>query len=246
MSGDYHILANIHDELNMGDYARTLTPRLVNYAQQHDWMGRQITDLGCGSGEGSRWLSQHGYVVTGVDRSAEMLALAQTEPSSVNWVQQDIRQLSNINNMDMALALDVMHELRSLRELETVFQGVYNILKQNRLFMFDLYTIEGLIQRNTPQCIMQFDSEHLVVFTANEHDYERQLQTRLFHIFYKNAEETWQRYTAKRVLRAYPIQAVTALLQRSNFDVAHVLDDNLDNYAPEVSTSRVIIMAQKR
>lgn len=246
MSGDYHILANIHDALSMGVYARTLTPRLINYAQQNGWMGRRISDLGCGAGEGSRWLSQHGYVVTGVDRSADMLALAQAEPSSVTWLQQDIRQLSNIGNMDMVLALDVLHELRSLRDLETIFQKVYTVLNGERLFIFDLYTIEGLVHRNTPQAMMEFDDDHLVVFSANQHDYERQVQTRMFHIFYRDTDDGWQRHSAHLALRSYPVQAVTALLQRSNFHIAHVLDENLNDYAPEVSTSRVIIMAQKR
>lgn len=245
MPGDYHILARIHDELNLGDRARTLVPRLINYAQLNDWMGRQIVDLGCGTGAGAHWLSLHNYVVVGVDRSPEMLALARQEKSSVTWLQQDIRQLSDVGNMDMALAVDVLNEMRSLREIESVFQSVYAVLKPGRLFAFDFYTIEGLVQRNNPQSHMEVDSDQLVVFAVNQHDYERQMQTRIFHIFH-HSDDAWRRHTAQRVLRAYPIQAVTALVQRSNFDVTHILDDNMDTYEPETSTSRVIILAQKR
>jgi SAM-dependent methyltransferase len=249
MPGDYSVLATIHDEIRLGEYARHITPRLIDFAQRNDWLGRQVVDLGCGSGESIRWLAQHGYIVTGVDNSPAMLNIAKQVVASqglnVNWQQQDILELSGINHMDMALALDVMHELNSLRDLEQAFKNVNSILKPQKLFIFDVYTIEGLAERSRIKDFLAHDGNGLAIYAQNHYDYERQIHEREFTIYHQKGD-LWSRETAIRTLRAYPIQAVTALVSRCEFEVAHVLNANLSPHRPDDSTERVIIIAQKR
>ena len=73
MPADYATLAPLYDKLKMAQFAEVYTPQLINYAHQHDWLGRQIIEIGCGTGASVRWLGTHGYNITGVDVSAEML-----------------------------------------------------------------------------------------------------------------------------------------------------------------------------
>jgi len=248
MPGDYQILAAIHDEIGLGEFAEQMTAHLIDYAQRNDWFGRQIIDLGCGSGQSLLWLAQHGYVVTGVDQSPQMLNLARQTlvkgNAHANLIERDIRDLDGIEGMDLALALDVLHEMNSLRDLETTFQTVHNLLQPNKLLIFDLHTIEGLVLRQQAHDGLTYDSDTLTIIAENNYDYDRQIQRRHYTIFRKQ-DALWQRYGARRILRAYPIQGVTALVKRCGFDVVHVLDANLQGYKPGNSTTRVIIMAQK-
>lgn len=250
MPGDYDILSTVYTELNMGQFAATMAPRLLDYAQRNDWMGRQVLDLGCGTGTGSEWLAKHGYIMTGVDQSPDMLQIARDYYAGSNlnfrWLEQDVRHLTNISGMDLVLSFDVMHEFNNLRDIETAFKSVHETLKPNKLFIFDLYTIEGLIERNQSGDELNHDDNNMTIFLENQFDYERQVQTRRFIIFRKQ-DKAWMRHDAKRILRAYPIQAIVALLKRCGFDTMNVLKTDLSIYEPgKSSATRVIIIAQKR
>ncbi|MEP6999757.1 MAG: methyltransferase domain-containing protein, partial [bacterium] len=45
----------------------------------HDLKGTAVLDLGCGTGQHAIRLAQHGYEVTGVDRSPQMLRIARVK-----------------------------------------------------------------------------------------------------------------------------------------------------------------------
>lgn len=251
MPGDYEVLATIHTTLNMGAYARTITPHLIDTLQRNHWMGRQIIDIGCGAGESLTWLAQHGYIVTGVDRSPAMLAAARRTLKAANvdarLIEGDIRSINNLSDFDLALALDVMNEYNSLRELEETFRSIHQLLKPEKLFAFDFRTIEGLVQLSllSDGDALVHDDASLTIFTQDEFDYERQVQKRTYHIFSK-VDEYWQRQIGTRTQRAYPIQAITTLLQRTGFDVEQVLNENLQPHTVSENTARVIIVGRKR
>jgi SAM-dependent methyltransferase len=244
---DYRILASIHTYIHLGDFAQHMTSRLVDFAQRDHWMGRQIVDLGCGTGESLKWLAQRGYIVTGVDISSEMLDIARktTQGMSVRWVRSDIRNVPDVKEMDLALALDVMHEFSSLQEIQEVFQSANTLLKAGKLFIFDLYTIEGLVDRSSGEDTLTYDQDGVTIFAHNHFDYERQIQRRDYIIF-RQQENGWQRQDTHRTLRAYPIQGITALAQRCGFEVLHVLNQDLKPYNPGESTRRIVCLARKR
>lgn len=248
MPADYSILAPIYDALGMGNFANSMIQRLVDFAQRNGWVGRQITDIGCGTGAGLEWLLRHQKQVVGIDNAPQMLAIAQQtykQYTSFQAVQQDIRALTGSANTDMVMALDVLHEMESTKDLEAVFKGVHALLHSERWFIFDMYTIEGLVKL-AEQDTLAYDTPELSIFQQNQYDYERQMHSRRYLIFRKHNAE-WHKQDATRVLRSYPVQALTALVQRSGFNVLHVLNPDLSRYEPgKPNTLRVIIMAEKR
>ena len=252
MPGDYAVLASIYNEIGMNRFAEAITPRLIDYAQQRDWLGRRILDLGCGTGASIQWLSKYSYMITGVDNVPQMLDAARQsldKPGiSLKWQQKDIRDLDDsIGTVDMALALDVMTEMDALRDLEAVFKGVQRVLGPNKLFIFDMYTIEGLTQAGlSSDSIVYNDNANLMVFSHSEYDYERQMQT-LHYTIFRRQGDAWRRSEASRILRAFPVQAVATLLQRSGFTIMSVLNLNLETFEPGVSRApRVIFVAEKQ
>jgi SAM-dependent methyltransferase len=249
---DYAVLAPIYNQIGMARFAETMTPRLIDYAQQRDWLGRRILDLGCGTGASFQWLSRYGYMMTGVDNAPQMLDIARQSLDntgiSLKWQQKDIRELDeSVGTVDMALALDVINEMDALRDLEAVFKGAHRALGSNKLFIFDMYTIEGLTQAGLSSDSMVYDDQSsLAVFVHNEYDYERQMQTRHYSIFQRDGE-AWRRQEATRILRAFPVQAVATLLQRSGFSIMAVLNPNFETFEPGVSRApRVIFIAEKQ
>jgi SAM-dependent methyltransferase len=239
----------------MADFAAAMTPRLVDFAQRHDWLGRRIVDLGCGTGAGLRWLAQRNYVAAGVDSAPAMLALTRAALSAggsdgrnlnADLRQQDIRELGpDLAGTDLALALDVLNELNSLRDLEAVFRSVHTILNPGKLFIFDLHTLQGLAQMGLEGMTLLRDLPDLTVFTSSDYDHERQVNERRYLVF-QRAGDAWTRAEATRALRAFPAQAVATLLQRCGFQANHVLDLNFDSFEPGVSrAARIIFVAEK-
>ncbi len=255
MSAVYANLAPFYDAVGMASFAAAMTPRLVDFAQRHDWLGRRIVDLGCGTGVGLCWLAQHNYVTAGVDSAPEMLAQARAALAAggsggrslnADLHQRDIRELGpELAGSDLALALDVLNDLNSLRDLELVFRGVHAILNPGKLFVFDLHTIQGLAEMELAGAALQ-ELPDLTVFTTSVYDHERQISERRY-LFFQRAGDTWTRSEATRAQRAFPAQAVATLLQRCGFQASHVLDLAFNSFEPGVSrAARIIFVAEKR
>ncbi|WP_246237371.1 class I SAM-dependent methyltransferase [Halovulum dunhuangense] len=52
--------------------------------------GKKVADLGCGSGHVARMFAARGAQVTGIDRDAELVALAARKAPGVHWVNADL------------------------------------------------------------------------------------------------------------------------------------------------------------
>jgi 2-polyprenyl-3-methyl-5-hydroxy-6-metoxy-1,4-benzoquinol methylase len=247
MSQSYSILAPVYDEIGLSSFAQQIVPMMLEHAQRNDWLGRQITEIGCGTGEGILTLANSNFTLTGVDISLEMLEVAESKANSVRWVQEDILAMSDaIGEQDMILAVNVLNEFSNVRELQTVFTAINERLRSKRIFMFDMYTIAGLTKRGTQGNQMIHDEHGVTVFVSNEYDYERQSSTRNHITFLRDPEAGgWNRMDTSRTLRAFPLQAIAALLQRSNFSNVSVLNTQFSSVENPSSVDRVIFVATK-
>ncbi len=228
VAGDYDVLAPVYDRIGMARFAESLTPRLLELAQRSGWLGRRILDLGCGTGISMLWLVTHGYPAYGVDHSGAMLQTARhllhEHMLDSHLVQADIRSLPPLDSMELALALDVIPELDSLRDLEAAFDSIAGVLVPGSFFVFDVFTLAGMVRQGTTGDAILHDGDGLMVFSRSTYDYERQICTWQYDLFTEAASGCWQRQRARRVLRAYPLQGIASLLQRHGFEVVTVVD----------------------
>lgn len=72
--------------------------------EQHKAPGRDLVDLGCGTGKGAPRLAAAGFAVTGIDLSPEMVRVAATKPGaeSVRFLASDLRDLPEAGLVQVA------------------------------------------------------------------------------------------------------------------------------------------------
>jgi len=259
----YSALADVYDRAGFSDYARQSISRYISYAQSIDWAGRRVLDLGCGTGVTTWYIAQQGYRVVGIDSSASMLAHAQVrgqlqteEEGSTpavfdppSFVQMDIRQLeSPIGSVDMVLAVGgVLNAIQSLRELESTFTLVNKTLDTGKLFVFDIRTIRGLALDPGHSDRIYYDNNfNLSIIGRSQFSFETLSHTCHYMIFQQQGM-AWQRQDEIHVERGYPTQGVSAILERTGFEVRGVLTPDMEPFDVQTDPhGRVVFVAQKR
>ena len=251
MAEQYSALASVYQAAGLGASVEMLRQRLFDKVQMEGWLGRRVLDLGCGTGTSACWFAANGFRVTGLDRSAEMLAQARQTAEQqgvvVDWREADICETTIDDGYDLVLALGVLNELRSTRELEAALRLVYQALSPEKLFVFDLQTIQGMAENwGGVTRVLYDDPAALMVLASGTYSYETTIATLNYTVFQRLAGTNWQRSDETHQLRAFQLQSVGAVLQRVGFRVQQVVNGALQPFDPASDrTGRAVLITSK-
>jgi ubiquinone/menaquinone biosynthesis C-methylase UbiE len=67
---------------------------LINHLVEKLKAGSKVLDIGSGPGQFSRFLSDKGFAVDGIDNSSEMLSIARAKAPGITFTKMDMRSLS--------------------------------------------------------------------------------------------------------------------------------------------------------
>ncbi len=253
MADVYAVLAHVYKMAGLAEESEQLRARLFERVQSEGWLGRRILELGCGIGEASCWFALNGFRITAVDRSAEMLEQARQQAEAlgvtVDWRQEDIRNLDVGTDYDLVLAMNTLNELHSIRELEAVFQAANRALAVGKLLLFDLVTIRGLAEQwGNRDRVLHDDPQALTLVVRSQFSFETFSNARSYLIFRRGGEQQWQRLDGSHVIRGFALQAVGTLLQRTGFKVQNVLNANFASFDPndDQTGHAIFIVAKER
>ena len=94
--------------------------------------GERILDVGCGTGHLTAQIAESGALVTGVDRSAEMVGAARQAYPNLKFEIADAKNLSFREEFDAAFSNATLHWIH---EPELVLQGVWKALRAGGRFV---------------------------------------------------------------------------------------------------------------
>jgi trans-aconitate 2-methyltransferase len=97
--------------------------------------GERILDLGCGTGHLTAQIAESGADVMGVDRSAEMVAAAQSAYPNLKFQVADARKLTFNEKFDAVFSNATLHWIH---EPEPVLQGIFKALSPGGRFVAEL------------------------------------------------------------------------------------------------------------
>ena len=133
----YDILYRDKDYVTEVEYISSLlTQYLLKTAEE---AGRELLEFGSGTGKHGCLLAEKGYMVTGIERSAEMVAMAQTT-QGFTCQQGDICKVQLGRKFDAVLSLfHVISYQVSNEALRAVFARAADHLNAGGLFIFDVW-----------------------------------------------------------------------------------------------------------
>lgn len=103
--------------------------------------GRDVLELGCGTGKNTVWLAEAARTVTGLDFSAAMLerARARVPAASVRFVRHDVRQGWPVADRSMDLVVSDL-VLEHVDDLAPVFREAARVLRPGgQLYLCELH-----------------------------------------------------------------------------------------------------------
>lgn len=147
---NYRAYASIYHAAGQATFGATLAHTILDHLPR----SQRVLDLACGTGAAALVFAAGGAIVVGVDRSPDMLRIAQNQAMqrglAVEWIEADIRSLPSDSRLapasfDLCTCLfDSLNQLLDDTDLATVCRQAGTLLRPGGHFIFDLNTPAGL------------------------------------------------------------------------------------------------------
>ncbi|MEB2490482.1 class I SAM-dependent DNA methyltransferase [Peribacillus frigoritolerans] len=245
----YERFAYVYDELMKDAPYEKWLMILTAKLEQYGIGGRKVLDLACGTGEMTVELAQHGFEVTGVDLSDEMLLVANEKAVklglSIPLFQQNMAELEGLGQFDcVTIFCDSLNYLRDEEDIVKTFSRVHEHLKDGGLFMFDIHSLYKM---------EEIFSDHTFAVNGEEVSYiwdcfpgEEPYSVEHDLSFFVRDDESglYDRFDELHYQRTYPVEQYKKWLEQAGFKVSEILAD-LEEAPLVTDTERILFVASK-
>lgn len=244
----YSFFAKYYDELTQN----------VEYSRRADYFSAlllscgiefgTVLDLACGTGSLTVELAKRGYDMIGVDASGDMLCRAQNKAfeSGVSpmFLCQRMQELDLYGTVDAAVcSLDSINHLTDEEDVRRTFERLRLFVAPGGVFIFDVNTVykhKNVLGDNA------FVYEYPDVFCVWQNSFNGQDNTVDIELdFFEKSGETYKRRSENFSERAYEIDFLKSLLDKTGFDTEFVFDD-MSREPLKEDSQRAVIAARRR
>ncbi|TKH16023.1 methyltransferase domain-containing protein [Peribacillus simplex] len=245
----YERFAYVYDELMKDAPYEKWLMILTAKLEQYGIGGRKVLDLACGTGEMTVELAQHGFEVTGVDLSDEMLLVANEKAVklglSIPLFQQNMAELEGLGQFDcVTIFCDSLNYLRDEEDIVKTFSRVHEHLKDGGLFLFDIHSIYKMeeIFRNNTFAVNGEEVSYIWDCFPGEEPYS--VEHDLSFFVRDDESGLYDRFDELHYQRTYPFEQYKNWLEQAGFTVSEILAD-LEEAPLVTETERILFVASK-
>lgn len=217
----YDAIAEIYDR-HWGPVAVTdLFPILERLLLPRLTAGSRVLDVCCGTGQIARALTDRGYRVVGIDSSMAMLSRARKNAPAASFVAADARSFVLPLGFEAAIStFDSLNHMQTIEEMAAVVMCVARSLANDGWLLFDLFTHEGLKDRDGDS--FGVADPDFVGLVRTRYDQEARRATIDITTF--EHERGWTRTDVGLIQHTHRMGEVLAVLEEAGFGELHVLE----------------------
>ncbi|MES2431372.1 MAG: class I SAM-dependent methyltransferase [Bacteroidota bacterium] len=211
---------------------------------------KNILELGCGTGNHAAILCRSGYDVTGLERSADMVELANKKgiPNFHPRVA-DIIDFKVGEKFDVAISLfHVLSYLTDNKDLLSCFKAVYDHLNLNGIFVFDVWYTPAVYVQQPLTRVKRISNNEIEVTRIAESDinYNSNTVDVNYQIIIKDISSgQMEVHNEKHPMRHFSIPEIEVLAVATNFEVIKTEEFQTHN-SPGSNTWGVCFVLKKK
>ncbi|WP_017212988.1 class I SAM-dependent DNA methyltransferase [Clostridium beijerinckii] len=243
----YKEFANIYDELIYEDinYDK-VADKIINICRENNLKFEDYLDLACGTGNVSINVAKYFKTVYAVDLSDDMLNVAfdkfKKNKIKAKVICQDMCELSLNKRFDLITSvLDSTNYIIEDEDLLDYFSSVYEHLKENGIFIFDInsyYKLSTVLGNN----IYTYSSEE--IFYTWENSFEDDVLNMFLTFFVKTENELYKKFEEEHFERAYKESYIEDILKKCNFRIINKFSGYSDEEVNE-NSERILYIVSK-
>ncbi|WP_270568085.1 class I SAM-dependent DNA methyltransferase [Clostridium beijerinckii] len=243
----YKEFANIYDELIYEDinYDK-VADKIINICRENNLKFEDYLDLACGTGNVSINVAKYFKTVYAVDLSDDMLNVAfdkfKKNKIKAKVICQDMCELSLNKRFDLITSvLDSTNYITEDEDLLDYFSNVYEHLKENGIFIFDInsyYKLSTVLGNN----IYTYSSEE--IFYTWENSFEDDVLNMFLTFFVKTDNELYKKFEEEHFERAYKESYIEDILKKCNFRIINKFSGYSDEEVNE-NSERILYIVSK-
>lgn len=239
----YNEFAYIYDRLMQTDVDyNAWCDYIENLFALHNAEPQTVCELACGTGNITSRLEKRGYEMTGVDISADMLAIASDKLTDTQLICKDMTHFKPHKKYDAALCMiDGINYIVVPKSVEKAFENVKNSLKDDGIFIFDISTRHKL--KNVLSNETYIHSDYDIFYSwQNEYNEKYNLSDMLLNFFVREGD-TYRRFEERHLQRGYSEKEICTMLRRAGFDEITVYDELTFN-SPKPDSERIVFVCR--
>lgn len=239
----FNLIAAYYDDLMTGVPYRLWVNYIEDLLDRLDYHPITVLDVACGTGNVSELLSERGYEVVGVDISPQMIEIARSKQSRVEYHVQDMAELDLGREFELALSLfDSLNYITDVERLALGIRRVGEHLVNGGVFIFDINTIYALSHHFFDQANLSAEHYPKYVWTSDYDHATRICRVNMNFEVVENGEV--RQFKEVHVQRGHSLEELTRMLRDASFEVV----DMFHAYRlrkPTRRSDRVFFVARK-
>ena len=244
LSSAYDDVAGMYHTLWADWYLPAAKPALETLFFSQVPAGRRILDVCCGSGHVTKELVRRGYQVTGIDSSAELIALARRNLPGIDLRVQDARALRLESRYDAAIStFDSLNHMLTADDLCRVLVGVHRALEPGGLFLFDM-NLEEAYSADLRQWVVRVRNEEVTMVRGLYEELTKKATTELIWFVRAGVDNCWRQHRTEVEERCYEEPEILRALNSARFRDIEVTQATDVGMKAELALGRIFVSAR--
>jgi len=194
---------------------------------------KTILSLGCGTCSHEIYLAKQGYSITGIDRSSEMLTLAETKiekeklKEKISLIKGNVEYFNIKKKFDVCMAMfNIAGYLNTDKSFERMLKKVNLSLLPGGIFMFDCWNKKAVLRNGPLNRLKEVEltNKKIFRFTRSRNNKAKDLIEIDFQVVEVINDFIVKEVKEKHLMRYWEVVEMKKLLKKNGFSTLLVCD----------------------